>query len=363
MTRRERLHRCYFHEETDRPGIYCRTLFPEADPSYDRFKACLEEHTELKGGWNPFALESRAPEEHLTEPISDDWERHLTILHTPAGDLRSSSRHSLKGEPGLHDEYLLKSREDAEKYLSLPLPEITGDDVSGYFERDRLLGDAGIVEVRLGSNPGGDVVQLFGSERFALMSVTDRDIIHRLCERFLQVQLQRVKFLLSKKLGPYYSIQGQEYIVPPLHGPNDFNDFNVKYDKPIIDLIHEAGGRVHIHCHGSVKTVLPGFLEMGCDVLHPFEAPPMGDVTAREAREIVRDRICLEGNIQIADLYEQTPEAIREQTEKLITDTFDDRKGLIVCPSASPYLRGQGEKCLPRLQAMIDTVLGWRGNS
>jgi len=150
---------------------------------------------------------------------------------------------------------------------------------------------------------------------------------------------------------------GEEYIVPPLHGPRDFEDFNVRYDKPIIDLIHEAGGRIHIHCHGSIKTVFDGFLRMGVDVLHPCEAPPMGDITAAEAKRLSRGKVCIEGNIQISALYEHTPEQIRAETEALLRDTFHDRKGIIVSPTASPYIRGGGEACFPQYKAMIDTVL------
>jgi len=70
---------------------------------------------------------------------------------------------------------------------------------------------------------------------------------------------------------------------------------------PIIDLIHDAGGCIHVHCHARVKQVLPDFVEMGVDVLHPFEAPP----------------------------------------------------------TASPYIRGMGEVCYPQYKAMVDTVLAW----
>jgi hypothetical protein len=69
--------------------------------------------------------------------------------------------------------------------------------------------------------------------------------------------------------------------------------------------------------------------------------------------------MCLEGNIQIHRLYEAAPDEIREETERLIRDAFDDRKGLIVCPTASPYIRGQGEECFPQFKAMIDTVLNF----
>jgi len=98
---------------------------------------------------------------------------------------------------------------------------------------------------------------------------------------------------------------------------------------------------------------------MGVNVLHPFEAPSMGDITPLEAKELARGKMCLEGNIQINRMYDATPEEIREETELLIQTVFDDHKGLIVCPTASPYIRGEGEECFPQYKAMIDTVLEW----
>ena len=359
MNARERLRRCYFHEELDRPAVYSRTGFPPDDPSYDRLKAYLQAKTELKRGWGGHALEAPAPTEGFVEPVSADFDRRVTVLHTPAGDLRSTFLASRRGLPGMHETSLIKTREDAEAYLSLPMPRIAGDTAS-FGEADREIGDRGIVEVNLGFNPAGFVAELCGSETFAAMTLTDRDIVHALCERRMQVMLQLARFVLQRKLGPFFAMLGQEYLVPPLHGPRDFDDFNVRYDKPILDLIHEAGGRVHIHCHGSIRRVMPGFVAMGADVLHPFEAPPMGDITAREAKAAARGRICLEGNTQIADMYDRTPDEIRAQTAALIRDAFDDHRGLIVCPTASPFIRGAGEACFPQYQALIDTVLAWR---
>lgn len=360
MTRRERLRRCYFHEEQDRPALYSRTLFPQDDPSYDGLKAYLAAHTALKRHWATDLCETSHPTDRRREPHSEDWEREVVTLQTPAGPLESSSLLSLRGQPGLHETFFLKTRQDAEKYLSLPLPQVGGD-VSLHFELDREVGDGGIVAAALGSNPGGFVVQLLGSELFAIMSSTDRDIIYALCERRMRILVNRVKFLLSHNVGPFFSMLGQEYIVPPLHGPRDFYDFNVRYDKPIVDLIHEGGGRVHIHCHGRIRKIIQGFVEMGVDVLHPFEPPPQGDITAAQAKAVARGRMSLEGNIQIHHMYEHTPAQIRQEVLALIRDAFDDRKGLIVCPTASPYIRDRGEECLKRFKAMVETVLDWNG--
>jgi hypothetical protein len=329
------------------------------DPSYDRLKAYLREHAELKAPFRSAQFdEPHAIDKHI-EPYSDNFERHVRILHTPAGDLESSSLVSLKGQPGLDDTFYLKDRHDIEKYLSLPMPQIDAD-VSSFFAVDAEMADRGIVDVELGMNPGGFVVELFGTETFALMSVTDRDLLHALCDRQMRIIVNRVEFLLSKGVGPFFSMLGEEYIVPPLHGPADFWDFNVRYDKPIIDLVHEANGRVHIHSHGSIKKVIDGFVAMGADVLHPFEAPPLGDVTAAEARQKTDGKLCLEGNIQISRMYDHTPEQIRREVAALIDACFVESKGLIVSPTASPYIPGQGERCFPQYEAMIDTVLAWR---
>ena len=360
MTRQERLRRAYCHEEMDRPAVYSRTGFPDNDPTYDRLKAYLHEHSELKVGWNGRAFETRPEVRHTVEPYSDDFERHISTLITPAGELQATRRESRHGLPGLDETFYIKSREDATKYLSLPMPEIVPGDLSSFAAAQARVGERGIVDVSLGFNPAGMVASLCGSETFALMSITDRDILHALCEREMKVIINALKFLLSQGIGPFFSMAGEEYIVPPLHGPADFYDFNVRYDKPIFDLIHDAGGRIHVHCHGSIKRVIHGFVDMGVDVLHPFEAPPMGDITPAEARDAVAGKICLEGNIQINRMYEHTPEDVRAETEALMATVFGDGQGLIVSPTASPYIRGQGEKCFPQYKAMIDAVLSWR---
>lgn len=356
MTRRERLRLLYNHLEVDRPGVFNRTGYPENDPTYDEVKAYLAEKSELKGWWPAHRLLEPLPAEWHTEPFSEDFERRVCVLHTPKGDLRSTFLASRKGQPGMMQEYLLKTPEDIEAYLSLPLPKVGGE-VDAFFEADRAMGDRGIVEVGFGINPAGEAVELLGSDAFARMSVTNREALHALCERRLKVQMALLQYCLERGLGPYFAFAGQEYFVPPLHGPRDFWDFSVRYDRPLFDEIHNAGGRVHVHCHGRVQKVMEAFVYMGVDVLHPFEAPPMGDITAAEAKEAARGRMTLEGNIQIADMYERSPDEIRDQVRALIRDVFDDQHGLIVAPTASGYIRGAGARFLERCRAMVGAVL------
>lgn len=358
MTRRERLIRCYRHEEVDRPAVYTRVGYPQNDPTYDGLKAYMNAHTELKGGWSSSLLDSQPVVVTTTEPYNADFTRRVEILETPKGPLRRTHLVSLKGQPGLHETYFVNTPEDAERYLSLPIPTVGGD-LSPFARAEAGIGEAGLVETSLGHNPGGYVAEMCGSENFAMLSVTDREFLHRLCERRMTILLNRLRYLLKNGIGPFFGMAGEEYVVPPLHGPADFADFNVRYDRPILEAIHEAGGRVHVHCHGPLRAVFRQFVDLGVDVLHPIEPPPQGNLEIGEAKAMARGRVCLEGNIQINRMYEAAPDEIRAETARLIGAAFDDRRGLIVSPSASPYIRGEGERCFPQYRAMVETVLGW----
>ncbi|MCK4346471.1 MAG: hypothetical protein KAX05_14400 [Bacteroidales bacterium] len=74
MTRRERLRRCYFNLDLDRPAVYSRTLFPVNDSSYDELKTYLHTHTELKPCWDSTRFESDYSFESSVEPYSQDFE-------------------------------------------------------------------------------------------------------------------------------------------------------------------------------------------------------------------------------------------------------------------------------------------------
>ena len=361
MTRKERLRRCSYHEELDRPGVFSREAFPHGDSSYDRLKSYLHEHAELKSRWkNPIEFQPHTA--YISDQRTTDQGRGfrstVTAVKTPAGDLRSVCQESRDGQHTRDVEYLLKNRKDVEKYLSLPIPDFRCD-VKGFFDEVHRMGEAGVVMADLGQL-AGYISKLCGSETFALLTCTDRDIIHAMCRRRQQEIISYLEYLLENGVGPYFHLSGEEQVAPLLHSPQDFRDFVVAYEKPIIDKIHESGGCVHIHCHGSIKKIFRDFVDMGTDVLHPFEAPPMGDIDPSEAKELARGRMCLEGNIQIDRMYTATPEEIREEVEKLISIAFDDHSGLIVSPTASPYILDEGENCFPLYKAMIDTVLDWR---
>lgn len=361
LTSRERLDRCFRHKETDRPGIFIRGADirnPRHD-SYRRLREFVVEKCDLK---NIIYLSQYVQTVHVIvdrEAYNDDFERQIITMHTPAGDLYESLLVGLRGNPGYKEKHFIESAEDVEKYMSLPEERIllkAGD----LLDSDQKLGDRGITVIDLGLNPAGSVVELMGSENFAFWSIENRERLYTLMELEMSKLSRKIKQLENKKTGLYFQMLGEEYITPPLHGAKDFYDFNVRYDKPLIDLIHESGSFIHVHCHGPLKNVLHYFRDMGVDVLHPVEAPSMGDVTAREAKQVFKGKVCIEGNIQIGDMYGSNPEKLAEMASELIKDVYYDHEGLIVCPSASPYVPEMSEKAYQNYMALITTVLNYK---
>jgi len=358
MTSRERLDAAYRCQPTDRVPIFVRgvTDARPPDPSYDSLRALVLDQCDLKWGWGSGQLLQRPPSSSHTVPYDEDFDLVAATITTPRGELVHERLVGRKGQPGMTRKHWLCDHDDALKYLSIPLPEPQGD-VGGYFALLEQVGDRGIVEVSLPAmNPAGTVAELFGSETFAFLSLEDRGLLLELCEHETQRHLKVIDYLLARGVNQHFAMLGQEYVAPPLHGPRDFWDFNVAFDRRILGRIRDAGGLVHVHCHGGLAGLLEGFVEMGANCLHPVEAPPMGNVTATEAKAVLRGRVCIEGNIQVGDLFSCEPEEIERQVAALIRDAGEGG-GLIVAPTASPYQPVCPERTRLNYERMIHTAL------
>jgi uroporphyrinogen-III decarboxylase len=111
---------------------------------------------------------------------------------------------------------------------------------------------------------------------------------------------------------------GSEQATPPMMSPRLYEDFVVKYDSKLFDLVHRYGGYVQVHCHGNIRGILDRLMSMGVDLLDPVEAPPNGDITIREAKQHINGRITLVGNIQFDDMEASRPTEIDEKVKTAI---------------------------------------------
>jgi SAM-dependent methyltransferase len=66
-------------------------------------------------------------------------------------------------------------------------------------------------------------------------------------------------------VGPFWHFNGVERAAPPMMGPRQWEKWVVPYDGEIMRRIKAAdpSARIHVHCHGKVRTLLDSFVEMG----------------------------------------------------------------------------------------------------
>ncbi|NPV07800.1 MAG: hypothetical protein HPY83_07530 [Anaerolineae bacterium] len=340
MTSRERLLAAFRSQAVDRAPVKVWSAAPWMQVWHPGFQPILDAalaKTDLAVQWGmdtgyymtdrsavPITVEDR-PSAH------DDYrERHITVS-TPRGDLHTIQAYSPLHKPGYTKKYTIQTVEDARRFLSIPYVPMEPD-LSEYFERDREVGDRGIMIAQLDFEPIYATQMLMGSETLAIWLLEERELIREIVECLSERIVDRVEYLLSRGVGPVFGYYGPELCIPPLVRPQDFQEFVVEVDKRFTHLIKEAGGLLWVHCHGKMRPVLQGFMDMGVDCLNPIEPPPIGDVSMRQAREIVGDRMCLEGNLEADDLYRAPASRIRELVARAIEEARGG--GLILCPTS-----------------------------
>ena len=309
MTRRERLTAIYEGQVPDRPAVrvwgldfYAPLLRPVYGALRERAFAITDVVTETKA---PFDMLCGKHRDRLIrtweEPTtSTDWVDVVTELRTPKGVLREVYGRGTRDQPGYTKKHMVESADELAAILSLPYEPFpyTPD---AYCADSAKMGDAGIV-IQAIDNPGFAAHRLMGSEALAYVSMDARELLREAFDIFGERVREHVKQVLASGVRPVFGWVGPEVYIPPLMSVRAFEDFVFAIDKPTVDLIHDAGCRLWVHCHGDMNPVLERFADLGVDVLNPIEPPPTGRLTLAEAIKRVGDRMGLEGNIEVHDL-------------------------------------------------------------
>ncbi len=283
--------------------------------------------------------------------LGDGTARRTTTLGGAGGKLTSEAR----GIPGTSafeiTKRFLTSADDVKLYLSWPY-DAPVMDTSAFAALDAEVGEQGVVTHRI-PDALGVVGENFEPEPFALCSVEEPGLIMTLLEIVAERVLIAVRRLLEGGARPIFILGGPEFATPPLFSPRTFDQYVVRFDRPLIDLIHSYGCKVIVHCHGRLDAVLERFVEMGADALHPLEAPPMGDVTPADAKRRVGSRLCIVGNLQIGDMMREPPQEIKRQVRRLREQAPN---GLIVTTSATPYEATMSPQLLANYEAALEAI-------
>jgi hypothetical protein len=339
LNSRERLTRIFQGKEIDRPALKLwgfgpgqGMLHPDYKPVYEKVMELTDWFAGAGSAFNIFA--GKYHETYITreyKPHSDLWKEQITTYHTPKGKLTEREMVSTIGGPGYTMEHAVKEPGDLEAILSIPYQPFPFS-VQGYFDTEAKIGDRGVTLFGL-DHAGYVLHRLMGSETLAFFSLDCRDLLHQAASAFADRLRNHVKSAVDAGIRGIFSWVGPEVIIPPLMGPDDFEDFVYNYDKPLCDLIHDAGGYTWLHVHGKVYNFIERFISMGIDVLNPLEPPKNGDVHLPTLVKKFGNRMGWEGNIEIQEILQAEPEKLVKLIHECVEAGAPSGR-FILCPSA-----------------------------
>ncbi len=275
-------------------------------------------------------------------------------IETPRGPLHMETRCNADIYTVWTTEFLVKNEEDVDRLLSLPYERIAPD--MRRFEALRgELGDRGIMLPDL-LDPMVMVSSVMPFESYILLSALDRKKFRALLDFFAERMNHYLEDALALGAGPLFRIVGPELCTPPYMPPEDFREFIVEYDTPLIRTIHRAGKYARIHCHGRIAQVADLILQMEPDALDPVEEPPGGDISFGEAKRILGESICLMGNIQESLFELHTPEEVASEVRRVMEIGAAGGR-FVLMPTATPITVPLPSRVEENILAYLETGL------
>ncbi len=348
MNSRERLTKLFAGEKIDRVSIWLLSPYHDVDyyskiyrnENYAKLIPYIEEYCDVLDRRN-YNQGFCYNDNFTVETVETFSEKGSKITTTATyGDLkfekyidRTSGSAKLKYFVSEADELL----EILKVPYKMPLP-----DISLYEAEKAQLGDKGLMMMDLG-DPLQPLYHLMSAEDFSIATFTDYDIILEFLDEMYKRVIDYYTYFLENNIGEVFFIVGAEFAGPPMVEPTKFEELSVKYVKTLCDLIRSYGKKSIVHYHGQLKMVLDGMKQIGCDGLHTIEAPPTGDCTIAQAREVLGDMILI-GNVQYDDIANGTKERVRELTKQAVLEGKTGR--FILSPTAGPYDDDISEKAI-----------------
>ena len=249
-------------------------------------------------------------------------------------------------------EHICKTIDDAIALTETDYINATCETAS-LFHNMEQLGDRGLPWVTIPS-PIMTVCRLFDPQDFLLFSALYKNEIDKLMNIVYERTHETLMKLLSMGAGPIIRFGGAEHATQPMMSPYDFDRLVVEYDKPLMDVCHNRGCMVAVHCHGNIRHAVKRFVEMGVDQIDPVEATPWGDISLKEIHGITKGQIALTGNIQFSEISNTTPDYIKNRVHEIIETAGPER--LIISTTGTPPERIT-KKQFDNYNAMIDAVM------
>jgi len=200
-----------------------------------------------------------------------------------------------------------------------------------------------------------DVMELFGMENLFIKMYTEPDLVEAVFKKVVDYYVAVNRHVLDAAadvidilfIGNDFGSQ-----IGPLIGPDLFRRFVWPHLKRLIDLGHDYGLKVQLHCCGGVAQLVPLMIEAGLDALHAVQ-PSCTGMDLVDLKRRFGDHLVFNGAIDSHHvLIEGTAETVRQKTREVLEIMMPDG-GYVAGASHDSIL---GETPVENILAMVDAV-------
>jgi uroporphyrinogen decarboxylase len=301
-------------------------------------------------------------DEDLSLYVGDDFRRVYAKYAGPAGRSPDSNftfseatsrtpfgveRHGYGyGQPLVHPLKDAQTSSDLDKY---PWPDPRWMDVS--YIRSEALAWNGRYAI-LGGDWAPffhDAIDLFGMEKFMTAMYDDPSLVDTLLERIADYYCHVSRRIFEAAAGAIdIFFIGNDFGTQngPVVGERLFRRFFLPHLKRLVDLGHDFGLKVMLHCCGGFFPLVPAMVEIGLDGLQSLQ-PDARDMEPAKLKKAFGGRIVLNGCIDTHHiLIRGTPGLVRSRVREIL-EIMKPGGGYIVSPSHDYLL----------LETPVDNVL------
>ncbi len=179
-----------------------------------------------------------------------------------------------------------------------------------------------------------DAIDLMGMDTLMLMMYDAPDIVDALLGHIVDyyAAISRRTFEAAAAWIDIFFI-GNDFgsQVGPLLSEPLFRRFLLPPLKRLIDLGHEYGLKVLLHCCGGFEPLIPAMIEAGLDGLQGLQ-PNCRGMNPAQLKTDYGDKLLLMGAINSQMIIEGTPDTVRAETRRIL-DLMKPGGGYVACPS------------------------------
>jgi uroporphyrinogen decarboxylase len=200
-----------------------------------------------------------------------------------------------------------------------------------------------------------DAIDLVDMENLVILMYEDPDLVDALHQHIVDYYFgvsQRIFEAAADLIDVFFIGNDFGSMIGPLMSEAMFRRFFLPHLKRLVDLGHDYGLKVMMHCCGGFAPLIPSMIEIGLDGLQALQPSARG-MSPSDLKAAFGDKILMNGCIDTQFvLIEGTPDVVKTKTREVL-DVMMPGGGYVASPSHDYVLP---ETPIENIVALYETV-------